>query len=119
MIVSMKHIINRTLPLALALCAAASLNAQSYYDDIYFNPDKDKDKNIEAAKKAAEQRKNAPARTNGYILYPVEDYPAADTYTVTGGGVNRSVDEYNRRGVFGRPDSASITASDTLTALPD
>ncbi len=45
------------------------------------------------------------------ILYPVEEYPAADTYEAEGTSRYRSVDEYNRRGVFGK----SKTPSDTIT----
>lgn len=109
----MKHIMTRMSALAIALCAAASLSAQGFYDDdIYFNPAKDKDRNVEAAKKAATQK-----RTNGYILRPVSEYPAADTY-VPEGTSNRSVDDYNRRGIFARADSTS-RSTDSISATAD
>lgn len=86
-------------------CASAQVN---FDDDIYFNPSKDKDKNIEAAKKLKKQQQQRQA--NAVILYPVEEYPAADTYEAEGSST-RSVDEYNRRGVFGK----NQTPTDTVT----
>lgn len=103
---------NITKSLLAALIAAAPLACASaqvnFDDDIYFNPSKDKDKNIEAAKKLKKQQQQRQA--NAVILYPVEEYPAADTYEAEGTS-DRSVDEYNRRGVFGK----SKTPSDTIT----
>lgn len=103
---------NITTSLLAALIAAAPLACASaqvnFDDDIYFNPSKDKDKNIEAAKKLKKQQQQRQA--NAVILYPVEEYPAADTYEAEGTS-DRSVDEYNRRGVFGK----SKTPSDTIT----
>lgn len=92
--------------LMLGGCMAAA--AQGYYDDdIYFDPKKDKDKNIEAARQLKQERANA------VILRPVADYPAADTYEVTGTS-SRDVDEYNRRGVFARQDSLRASRADSL-----
>lgn len=112
----MNKIINRMSALAIALSAAASLSAQGYYDDdIYFNPNKDKDRNVEAAKKAASRQTQRTA--NGYIITRVADYPAADTYAAEGSST-RSVDEYNRRGVFARPDTTA-TLPDSIKAAAD
>ena len=69
--------------LSLLIISVGVCRAQGYYDDdIYFNSSKDKDKNVELAKKQAEEAKKRTS--NGYILYPVADYAAADTYAPEG-----------------------------------
>ncbi len=88
---------------AMLISGVGLMWGQGYYDDdIYFNPSKNKDKNQEAAKAIKAARKNASK---------VSNYAGSDTYTVISSST-RSVDEYNRRGVFG---SASTTATnDTI-----
>ncbi|MDE7460560.1 MAG: hypothetical protein K2M85_05675, partial [Paramuribaculum sp.] len=102
------NIITRFSLLTLLMLGGNGIvSAQGYYDDdIYFNPAKDKDKNIEQAKKAVSQR---PAQT---VVYQFADYPAADTYEVSGTST-RSVDDYNRRGIFAYPDT---TATDSTSS---
>ncbi|MDE5820998.1 MAG: hypothetical protein K2H63_00760 [Paramuribaculum sp.] len=98
--------------LSLLIISAGVCRAQGYYDDdIYFNSSKDKDKNVELAKKQAEEAKKRTS--NGYILYPVADYAAADTYAPEGSSTI-SVDEYNRRGIFGRDTVSSKLKSGEL-----
>ena len=105
----MAHITKRLMAALIVAAPLACASAQvNFDDDIYFNPSKDKDKNIEAAKKLKQLEKQR--RANAVILYPVEDYPAADTYAAEGSST-RSVDEYNRRGVFGK----NKATGDTLT----
>jgi len=90
--------VRNLLILSMLVTATGLCRAQGYYDDdIYFDSSKDKDKNIELAKKQAKTKPASAA--NGYILYPIADYPAADTYTPDG-TLAMSVDEYNRRGIF-------------------
>ncbi len=100
--------ITRFFLLALLMVGGTGLlSAQGYYDDdIYFNPTKDKDKNIEEAKKAAarEAARIAAIRAS--------DFPAADTYQVTGTST-RSVDDYNRRGIFAYPDTVAADSAST------
>lgn len=92
--------VRKPLFLSLLIVSVGVCRAQGYYDDdIYFNSSKDKDKNVELAKKQASTAKKQ--NTNGYILYPVADYAAADTYAPEGSS-KMSVDEYNRRGIFGK-----------------
>lgn len=93
---------------AIATTAGVSL-AQSYYDDdIYFNPSKDKDKNIEQTKKTVNE-------TSAVVYRQVTtDYPAADTYTVETSST-RDIDEYNRRGIF----STVSTEADTTVTTGD
>lgn len=99
--------------LTIALAAAAA-SAQGFYeDDIYFNSSKDKDKNKEAARKQALQR--TATRPDGVIVRRLPDYAAADTYSFEGTSA-RSVDEYNRRGIFARD---SITPLDTAALTQD
>lgn len=90
-------------PLFLALMSvpmAFVMMAQGLYDDIYYDPKKDTGKKTEQK-----------ARPSGGDTY-VNVYPAADTYIVTNGSSTRSVDEYNRRGIFAIPDStAAVTDS--------
>ena len=76
--------------------------AQSYYDDdIYYSASKAKKEKEEAAKKQAEAvRKQAEAKAAAnYVANKSIDFPAADTYTITSQGLERDVDEYNRRTV--------------------
>lgn len=98
--------ITRFFLLALLMVGGAGfLSAQGYYDDdIYFNPAKDKDKKIEEAKQAAarEAARIAAIRQS--------DYPAADTYQVVGTST-RSVDDYNRRGIFAYPDTVAADSA--------
>lgn len=92
--------------LALALMPASVMLAQSIYDDdIYYNP-----KNDKKAKTVA-----VPAKTVA-VVDTVADFPSADTYTVVTGST-RSVDEYNRRGIFAVSDT-TVAATDS-TALDD
>lgn len=96
--------IKKTLLLSLLVTVAGVCRAQGYYDDdIYFDSSKDKDKNIELAKKQKEAARKRAA--NAVILYPVADFPAADTYAPEGTST-RSVDEYNRRGIFAKDSLA-------------
>lgn len=104
-------------PFALLLASAAMLVstsalAQSYDDDdIYFNPAK-------ATKETKTVKKTVPAtnvqNTYQYKQYQSTDYPSADSYTpAPTAGVNRSVDEYNRRGIFASEQPAA-SAADSL-----
>ena len=91
--------------LSMLMGGVSLASAQSYDDDdIYFNPSK--------AKAPVKEKKVTPAKTNGVILYPATDYPAADSYTVPEYS-SRSVDEYNRRGIFADDKPA---ASDSISA---
>lgn len=67
-----------------------------YDDDIYFN-----------AKKAKTEKKDKVVNATTMSSVTTADYPAADTYVITGNGVNIDIDTYNRRGVF---------ANDTISA---
>lgn len=83
-----------TLLAGMLLGCMASVSAQDYEDDIYYNPDK------------AKPKKATPvAVTNSY--------PAADTYT-QGAQSQRSisVDDYNRRGIFAA-DTAVVKTENT------
>ncbi len=97
--------------IALLLGCCSIGFAQSYYDDdIYFNPTKDKDPNVEATKRAAQ-------RPNGMIYYQITDSPAADTYaTSVPATTDIDVDAYNRRGIFA---PAVITDSTSVTVVGD
>lgn len=99
---------NKRISLIASLMASVSIlcSAQGYYDDdIYFDSSKDKDKNKELAK----QQAAAKSRTNGYVIQRVADYPSADTYSYSGTST-RSVDDYNRRGMFARDSIANDSA---------
>lgn len=81
------------IAVAMSLIACIGVQAQGYYDDdIYFNASKAKKEKVETAKKRAE----AKAASN-YVQNKSQDFPAADTYQVSG-DMSRDVDEYNRRG---------------------
>lgn len=79
---------------AVFLGGIGVISAQSYDDDdIYFNPDK--------APKTAPVKKQAKKKApNAIIYYPVENYPAADTYAPAAATSSRDIDQYNRRGFF-------------------
>ena len=83
-------------------------SAQGYYDDdIYYNASKAKKEKQEATKKAAEKVAAA-----NYVPNKSVDFPAADSYTVTGSST-RDVDEYNRH------IKSSSKATSTTGALDD
>ena len=87
-----------SLLIAAALVApAASAASWDDEDDIYYNP--------------SQQRVTQSAQSSNYVPNTVVDYPAATTYVATGGGLQMSVDEYNRRGQFLVPDT--VIASDS------
>ncbi len=94
------------------MLVSTSAYAQSYDDDdIYYNPAKVK-------KETKNTKKTTPAANTQnvyqYTLPRSADYPSADTYTpAQTAGVNRSVDEYNRRGFFATQQPAHSSA-DTL-----
>lgn len=84
------------------VAATSAVTAQSYFDDdIYYDASKDKSKPAKTVKKTY--------RTPSTVI--VAEYPAADTYNVTGTR-NISVDDYNRRGIFA---SDSLTNDTTAT----
>lgn len=79
---------------AALLIGSGYAYAQGYDDDdIYYNPAKAK-----ATKPVTKQGPSQSATTTA-------DYPAADTYTYNGSGLNVDIDTYNRRGTFA-PDTA-------------
>ena len=90
--------------LIAVLLGSGLASAQGYYDDdIYFDASK--------AKKATTTAQSARNKYYG-------SYPAADTYTPEGGST-RSVDEYNRRGIFAVPHATDTISVDSLIALGD
>lgn len=96
----------KLIPSMIALLLIGSYStiatAQDYYDDdIYYNPSKAKTK----------EKKSTKANSNSNVI--IVDYPAADTYIVTGDGVNIDIDTYNRRGVFAND---SINATSTVNS---
>lgn len=96
-----------TLIIALLFGAVNAVFAQDYDDDIYFNPSK--------APKPKKKATTTYQQPNAIIYYPVEDYPAADTYTPTGGR-EVSVDDYNRRGIFGDEQSKTPVTDSILNS---
>lgn len=87
-----------------ALLGTATVAAQGYYDDdIYFDASK--------AKKTAKTIKRSAAGQTEYA-----SFAAADTYTPTGTST-RSVDEYNRRGIFAPATVTDSISVDSLAAL--
>lgn len=95
-----------SLLLIAVLLGTGLASAQGYYDDdIYFDASK--------AKKAVKESQPAKNIYTGYT-----SYPAADTYTPEGGST-RSVDEYNRRGIFAVPHSTDTISVDSLVAMGD
>ena len=84
-----------------ALLGTGLATAQGYYDDdIYFDASK--------AKKATKSER--VVKNQRY------DFPAADTYAPEGIST-RSVDEYNRRGIFAVPHATDTISVDSLAAL--
>lgn len=84
------------------VAATSAVTAQSYFDDdIYYDASKDKSKPAKTVTQTY--------RTPSTVI--VAEYPAADTYTVTGTR-KISVDDYNRRGIFA---SDSLTNDTTAT----
>lgn len=83
-----------TFMAAIAIGCAATVSAQDYEDDIYYNPDK-------AKKTAPATPAKSAASSNTQRVYATGSYPSADTYT-QGAESQRtiSVDDYNRRGIF-------------------
>ena len=83
---------------AILLGSLASISAQDYEDDIYFNPDK---------------AKSQKATTTAAVASSSSSYstiPAADTYTQ--GALSQraiSVDDYNRRGIFAQDSATAQT----------
>lgn len=106
------------IPLVLCILAgfSATVAAQDF-DDIYYNPSKDKAK--EKAKIQASTAKRNPDATiekvyNPSTYTPTPDYTAAGSYEFNTGST-RDVDEYNRR-----TSSNSVSnASDTTQAQSD
>lgn len=95
-----------TLIAGMVLGYTASVSAQDYEDDIYYNPDK--------AKKSAPTAPKTYNNANNYQRTGVTGaYPSADTYT-QGAQSQRtiSVDDYNRRGIFAN-DSAKSQVENT------
>lgn len=90
--------------LSMLMGYSAVAFAQNYDDDIYFNPSK--------AQKQA-KTKNQKQKNNTIVIYTSDDIPAADSYSVPAGS-SRSVDEYNRRGIFAT--TKTIKATDSITA---
>lgn len=100
--------------MVLGACGIGIMSAQGYYDDdIYYDPSKDK----KAQEKAVV--------THTYSVqeyqqsYPVEDYPAADTYVLPAATNNWDVDRYNRRHEVNDTLAASVQAADSLAAKGD
>lgn len=99
-----------TLALSLLFGVSSVALAQGYDDDdIYFDPSK-------APKPKKEVKKTVYEQPNAMIYYPAEyyqaaDYPAADTYILDGNGRSISVDDYNRRGIFGSDTTHTVTDS--------
>lgn len=95
-------------PIVLTVISATialTSSAQSFYDDIYYNPDKDK-----KAEKVDKNQQNRRSATT------VNVYPAADTYIVTSGSSTRSIDDYNRRGFFAIDSTKAVADS---VSMPD
>ena len=95
-----KLIFKATLCLLGAGTFAQTAVAQDIYDDIYGSS--------EPQKSAPKPQQTAPA-----------SYPAADTYNFDSGST-RSVDEYNRRGIFAPADttvSDAMQRADSLAAI--
>lgn len=115
--------------------SASIVCAQGFYDDdLYYDASK-------AKKEAAKVEKNkpaAPAATQkthssaapgmyyfdgaNYVPWNnVGDYQSADSYAVQGQGLNRDVDEYNRRGNYSataseKPDSITLQQFEQMSA---
>ena len=90
------------LTMAGIVAATSAVTAQSYFDDdIYYDASKDKSKPAKTVKQTY--------RTPSTVI--VAEYPAADTYNVTGTRTI-SVDDYNRRGIFA---TDSLTTDSTAT----
>ena len=90
-----------SLLIAAAIAApAASASSWDDEDDIYYNP-------------SQQSRQQQQLQTN-YVPNTVIDYPAATTYVATGGGLQMSVDDYNRRGQFLVPDTVISSDSTEL-----
>lgn len=103
--------------LSLALIAGlwgSTAMADNDDDDIYYSPSKAKKET--PIKKQSRQTADNNYSYNNYSYNGTVYYPAADTYIPsTGSGINRSVDEYNRRGIFASADTA-VAAADSLGA---
>lgn len=96
----MKNFRKTILFISMLIGGVGVLMAQDYYDDdIYY--DASKEKKVEKK----QQDKKTPQQNNNISYH--YDYPAADTYTVTGTST-RDVDEYNRRGVENYTGTALI-----------
>lgn len=95
-----------TFMAATVLGCAATVSAQDYEDDIYYNPDK-------AKKTAPAAPVRQTASSNAQRVYATGSYPSADTYT-QGAQSQRtiSVDDYNRRGIFAN-DTAKTHGEET------
>ena len=92
---------------SLILSGVGVMSAQSYDDDdIYFDETKVKKKTQPTDIRTTDQQ---PVTTGGQVSY---DYAPADAYPVTSAGVNRDVDEYNRRNVSHSADSTSTQSED-------
>lgn len=78
------------------------------FDDIYYNPAKEKTKTVTTTKKTVTAEKQTPS-SGTYV--PTPDYSAADTYSFDTGSM-RDVDEYNRR-------TATTDYSQTTDSLAD
>ena len=91
----MKHLIL----ILTAFIGVPTAFAQGFFDDdIYYDSRKTPKKEV---------KKQQPQRQNATV---VEILPA-DSYIPTAGqGVNRDIDEYNRRGIFAAPDTVTIPA---------
>jgi len=81
---------------------SAPLGAQDIYDDIYYDSSSEK----------AVVNQPVKAASNVYNT-TVADYPSADSY-VFNSGSTRSVDEYNRRGIFAIDTVANEASADTI-----
>lgn len=110
-----RRFLRRLSLLGMITAVSASLHFASAqdFDDIYYNPAKDKQKEKPAvqpkAPKAPETRTYNPST---YV--PTPDYPAADTYSFNTGMI-RDEDEYNRR----VPATDSALGGDSLANNDD
>ncbi len=99
------------MALTVSATATASTSGWDDDDDIYYNP-------ATAPSQRTVQPQTPQQRPeSNYIPNTVVNYPAADTFTPAGGGLNIDIDAYNRNGQFLVSDTTAVDS--TATGNPD
>lgn len=94
--------------LAIFAVCGATVSAQDYDDDIYYNPTKEKKTTVNKTSKPVVEQPRVYTTSEQYT-YPASGFSVATNDTILPASTNTmDVDAYNRRGIFASGESAGI-----------